>query len=530
MKAKRFLEQMNDLPDDLLLEAEPKPAKKGFGWKRWSAVAACCCVVLGAALALPQFFPPAGETSPVNYTEIVPYDSLSFGDTYLPEGLEITGNFNASIQRISYIEQELAADYQLLALLEVTVTDVRTKEYRYDIQDSPDRVLHQWEQTVLYDLEIDQVWYGGELFGAGESLTIENNSSVLDPQYLMEIGGRYVVPVYEEGDILFYARDEQVLAGDVNRETPYASYGFFQPPIQLTTDGNYVMPDTWQILSAYSRKIQMDLSDQPESMAYYFADKMRLVTAQDFARQMGVLVDWLEHGTPAPHQEETSSSVVYSSLLFGNTYRPEGLRSGTSTMDIIPFAEENLYAGQTQVEFWEVTVTGMEAKEYRYDVASDKFQPDGVLHRQDQTMVYQVQVEQVWWGQSVQAGDTVLLEDLSYGEIDLGCLLSIGGRYVLPVYQQGDTLPVWEEVVSGDIALTSSYGIYYPYQPPIQRTTDGDYLLPSGWVTLTEISRPVEMDLSVPENEFEYYTDKMRLVAGEDFARQMAVLIQKMEA
>lgn len=231
----------------------------------------------------------------------------------------------------------------------------------------------------------------------------------------------------------------------------------------------------------------------------------------------------------SPPLVDYSQTVQYSDLSFGDTYRPEGLQTSSALLSIIGFSEEELYAGKTQVEFWEVTVAGMEVKDYRYDVASDKFEPNGVLHIQDQTMVYQVQVEQVWYGESVQPGETVLLEDLAYGNIDASCLLAVGGRYVLPIVRQGDTLPEWQEVVSGDITLTSPYGIYYPYQPPIQRTLDGDYLLISDWTTLAERSRPVEMDPSSLDPELAYYEDRMRLVTGEDFARQMEALIQKME-
>ena len=90
MKANRLLEQLNDLPEDLLLEAQPKGIRPGFGWKRWGAVAACCCVVLGAVLLAPLlFFQNRVEPfQPVDYGEVVNYSTLSFGDTYLPEELE----------------------------------------------------------------------------------------------------------------------------------------------------------------------------------------------------------------------------------------------------------------------------------------------------------------------------------------------------------------------------------------------------------------------------------------------------------
>lgn len=293
MRARGLLEQLNDLPENLLLEAQPKAGRSGFSWRRWTGIAACFCVVAGAALLGVQFWLPApAEPSPsVDYSQTVNYSDLSFGNTYLPEGLQVHGNATVSIQLEDNMEQALL-NHRPIALVEVTVTDMRTKEYRYDVWDV-DRLLHQWAQTLQYDFQIEQVYYGS--FEAGQALTVENNSYLLDPEYLMEIGGRYVLPVYEEGEILSFARDETVLEGDVHRDTPYACYYLFQPPIQRTVQGDYVMPSSWQLLSAYSRQIVMDLSLSSESPGYYdyFEDKMRLVTGEDFARQMAVLVEKL---------------------------------------------------------------------------------------------------------------------------------------------------------------------------------------------------------------------------------------------
>ena len=536
MKAKQFLEQINELPDDLLLEAQPKvkPGKVGFSWKRWGGVAVCCCVVLGAVLLVPLSLlgNQTGLPQPVDYSQVVNYSDLSFGDTYLPEGLEISsGNITDSVQGIAgSVEEELVSGFRPMALLEVTVTDVRTKDYYYDTPDpwpdDPDRVLHDHDQTLLYDFQIDRVWYGGP-FQAGESLTGENPVALLDPGYLMEIGGRYVVPVYYDGDLLKTAQNRGAVSGDIHRESPYYSLDFYQPPIQLTADGEYVMPDNWMLLSAYSRRIEIDLSPQPEIYGLY-ADRMRLVTPEDFTRQMEILVDWF--GGKEPESLAPEDAVPYSSLSFGEIHRPDGLSSNQSEVNTA-FFEAWLYHGtedsQGPIEFWEVTVTDMTVKDYRYDVMDSFVEAGQVTAQQRQTLVYQVQIQQVWSGESVQPGETVLLEELSYGQIDTGCLLSIGGRYVLPIVRHGDTYPEWREVVSGDVSLSSPYGIYVPYQPPIQRTADGDYVLPAGWTTLTEISQPVKMDVALFDSG--KYSFRMCLVEGDDFARQMELLLQKIE-
>ena len=165
MRARGLLEQLNDLPENLLLEAQPKAGRSGFSWRRWTGIAACFCVVAGAALLGVQFWLPApAEPSPsVDYSQTVNYSDLSFGNTYLPEGLQVHGNATVSIQLEDNMEQALL-NHRPIALVEVTVTDMRTKEYRYDIWDV-DRLLHQWAQTLQYDFQIEQVYYGS--FEAG---------------------------------------------------------------------------------------------------------------------------------------------------------------------------------------------------------------------------------------------------------------------------------------------------------------------------------------------------------------------------
>ena len=94
---------------------------------------------------------------------------------------------------------------------------------------------------------------------------------------------------------------------------------------------------------------------------------------------MGVLVDWF--GGKQPEETEDTSAVLYSDLSFGETYRPKGLKLAVPVRISCLFPRKNctrknaggVLGGHRH---WD------EGQGLRYDVASDKFEPGGVLHMQ----------------------------------------------------------------------------------------------------------------------------------------------------
>lgn len=167
----------------------------------------------------------------------------------------------------------------------------------------------------------------------------------------------------------------------------------------------------------------------------------------------------------------------------------------------------------------EGTVTDIYVKHYAYDIYDDKFESGGVLHHRPSTVVYALEVETVWYGQGFSG--TVLVEDYCWFPDEIFSL-QVGRRYVVPLYEGEETLVIWGRYAGGEITRDSQYGTIYSYHPQIQVTSDGSYVVPGDWPTLTaEGARPVVM---AEQNDEEMFREELYLVDGEAFRRQMEIL------
>lgn len=54
-----------------------------------------------------------------------------------------------------------------------------------------------------------------------------------------------------------------------------------------------------------------------------------------------------------------------------------------------------------------------------------------------------------------------------------------GGKYVLPLYEYGDTIQTFHEWAGGDISRESIYSTIYPYHPQIEVTADESFIIPA---------------------------------------------------
>lgn len=219
---------------------------------------------------------------------------------------------------------------------------------------------------------------------------------------------------------------------------------------------------------------------------------------------------------------QEASPVYYSDLMLAEGELDEdalGL-SESSMMDIKEFDESTL-SQDSCCMIVEGTVTNLYVKHYFYDVYSDKFEENGILHGRTDTVVYEIAVDKTWYGVDV-SGETILVEDTSYFTEPI-LAVKQGKRYVLPLYEYGES--IWtgvHEYAGGDITRETSYSTIYPYHPQIEVTIDGSYLISQDWTTLVaENAREVIMDIKEDENYGQY---KMYLVDGDTFAEQMSIL------
>ena len=240
----------------------------------------------------------------------------------------------------------------------------------------------------------------------------------------------------------------------------------------------------------------------------------------------GIVSDTKENpSVPSLPEAVDSSPVYYSSLMLADSALNEEaltLFSSSAMVDIAEFDESTLSQNHCCMLI-EGTVENLYVKHYTYDIYSDKFEENGVLHSKTDTIVYEVAVDKTWYGEDV-SGKTILIEDTSYFTEPI-LAVKKGGRYVLPLYEYGDSILIpGDEYAGGDIKRETAYSTIYPYHPQIEVTSDGSYLVSKDWTTLVENqAREVIMDTLDDED---YWKDKMYLVDENTFAKQMTILIE----
>ena len=228
---------------------------------------------------------------------------------------------------------------------------------------------------------------------------------------------------------------------------------------------------------------------------------------------------------PAAQTENDMSPVYYSSLMLADGVLDEEVLafSESSTMDDIASFDESTLSRDHCCMIIEGTVVNLYVKHYTFDVYGNKFEKSGILHSGMDTIVYEVAVDKTWYGGDI-SGDTILIEDSTYFTEPI-LAVKEGRRYVLPLYEYGETIPTGiYKYVSGDITRETVYSTIYPYHPQIEVTDDGSYLVSQDWTTLT-VKNAREVIMDTLDEEYFYYRDKMRLVDGKTFAEQMGVLI-----
>ena len=228
--------------------------------------------------------------------------------------------------------------------------------------------------------------------------------------------------------------------------------------------------------------------------------------------------------------DSTSAPFDYSEIKYSSLALPAAeidpslvALNGTAAMiDVLPFDEAFL---SECCGILEGTITTIYHKHYTFDYYDDKFGEMELFHSFSDSIVYEVEIEKVWYGTAFTEGTTVLIEDQSFFPDSYFSLMA-GRSYVLPIYEYGDTVRTFAtgEIASGDLSRTSVYSTEYPYHPQITRTEDGNYLVTTDWPSLTaEPCRVVNVD---EESYDGLYKDQLRLVYAEDFAERMMTLIR----
>lgn len=226
---------------------------------------------------------------------------------------------------------------------------------------------------------------------------------------------------------------------------------------------------------------------------------------------------------PLPTDQTIDTSpVYYSSLMLADSVlNEEALAFSSSVMFSVKAFDESMLSQDHCCMIIEGTVVNLYVKHYTYDIYSDKFEGNGILHGRTDTIVYEVAVDKTWYGGDI-SGETIFVEDISYFTEPI-LAVKEGRRYVLPIYKSGDTISISGEFAGGDITRDSQYSTLYAHHPQIEVTNDGSYLVSQDWTTLVaDNAKEVIMDTL---DEEDYWKDKIYLVDENTFANQMAILI-----
>ena len=224
--------------------------------------------------------------------------------------------------------------------------------------------------------------------------------------------------------------------------------------------------------------------------------------------------------------EYVSSPVYYGSLMFSDAELNIEALSLPEEADILPF-DESLLSQDGCCMIVEGTIVNLYVKQYDYDVHDDKFDKNDIMHMQASTVVYEIAVGKTWYGEDV-SGGTITVEDAAYFA-EPALAVKTGRRYVLPLYEYGDTIwTLGHEYVGGDITRESRFSTVYPQHPQIEVTDDGFYFVPQDWTTLTS-KNAREVIMNNLDQEYAYYRDKMYLVDSDSFTSQISVLVSNIE-
>ena len=225
-------------------------------------------------------------------------------------------------------------------------------------------------------------------------------------------------------------------------------------------------------------------------------------------------------------------SVNYSDLTMDGAALPSVLQSASS-MSIMSFYENAVKSCDL---CFEGTVTDVKQKQYDYRYYyGEKFGEEVYVHEQPVTQLTTFRIEKVWQGDPALVGTTVTLEDETRG-YDGRFGYREGVCYVVLMQDVTDgKLTIWhpvgeEKLVEGDITRSSIHATWYPWQPQVEKTKTGDYIVPTSWETVTAgCDVRVVFDPNTPYScaaqDLERFSDQLRLVDAETFQTRMAALL-----
>lgn len=109
----------------------------------------------------------------------------------------------------------------------------------------------------------------------------------MDSVISIQKGSRYVIPIYILGEQI-YSNADEVISGDISRESVYSTSYPFHPQIEAVEDG-YIVPNDWNtLITDECTKIIVDI---PLENGDFFKDKMYFVPENVFDERMSEIIN-----------------------------------------------------------------------------------------------------------------------------------------------------------------------------------------------------------------------------------------------
>lgn len=133
---------------------------------------------------------------------------------------------------------------EMTAMVEGEILSVTRRQRNYREVSAGKGELQCCIFTVAYTLRVERVFLGD--LTVGQTLTFENEVDRMDAPQWLAAGGRYVLPLYMAGELLYPAQYPGV-SGDLDRVSLYALLYPWHSQIEAA-QGGYLVPTDWPAL------------------------------------------------------------------------------------------------------------------------------------------------------------------------------------------------------------------------------------------------------------------------------------------
>lgn len=288
--------------------------------KRNTAVLSLCACLLLAAVAVgpvrlwlqgaaPSVDPTVSVPTVTNTEEVSKKpndnDPVSYS-TLAVDGHEFKVFRGAGMLDIAAFSEDFLQHAELI--IEGTVTDTHTKQY-YFVCEAEGKFEYAGQkmtitykpETIVTTVRIEKIWKGDGSFAVGDTVTFEDEIVGFDGIFGYHTGITYLLHLdqTDEENLLVMTgqtSDEPLIEGDNHREFRYRNGYPFQPAIEKTAAGDYIVPGTWKtVTQPGDANVVLNKENcpdwDPENSAWYLLGGLKLVPSDQFEARMHELFE-----------------------------------------------------------------------------------------------------------------------------------------------------------------------------------------------------------------------------------------------